>query len=227
MGKKRSRKRRGSRKSGREERPRSAQKIKLNAAEPVQGAVPGRRFSPRAIAVAIAVPLLLVAGWFAVRSLQSNSGGGHRLNHSGDVVQFRDVTRSCGIEFSHTRGSREKDYIVETKGGGVALFDYDGDGRVDIFFTNGSNIEDLKRGSGPSPALYRNEGGWRFREVTESAGLARPGWSRFPGPVGSSPAPRRGGRAARARGRGRARPARCRVPSTRRTPAAPPPLRPA
>ncbi len=88
------------------------------------------------------------------------------------VPRYRDVTRESGIHFIHLRGSKEKDYLVETKGGGCAIFDFDGDGLEDIYLVNGSTFEHLERGTGPGNALYRNEGNWRFREVAEAAGAA-------------------------------------------------------
>lgn len=98
-----------------------------------------------------------------------------RIRTSG-VPQFRDITAEAGIDFIHVRGSKEKDYIVETKGGGLALFDYDGDRRVDIYLVNGSTFDDLARGTGPEKALYRNDGGLRFRAVAREAGLADRTW---------------------------------------------------
>lgn len=93
-----------------------------------------------------------------------------------DVPRYRDVTRAAGIDFYHLRGSKVKDYIVESKGGGCALFDYNNDGREDIFFVNGSTFEHLARGTGPGNILYRNEGKWRFTDVSEAAGVADRGW---------------------------------------------------
>ncbi len=92
------------------------------------------------------------------------------------VPRYSDVTKSSGIEFVHRRGGAEKDYIVETKGGGLAVFDYDNDGRDDIYFVNGSTFEDMAKGTAAGNKLYRNEGNWRFTDVTARAGLADRGW---------------------------------------------------
>ncbi|MGQ9592372.1 MAG: CRTAC1 family protein [Planctomycetota bacterium] len=108
----------------------------------------------------------------ALLSALSNAPGAEALR----IPRFRDVAKEAGIDFTHVRGSLEKDYLVETKGGGCAVFDYDGDGREDIYFVNGSTFEDLERGTGPGNLLYRNEGSWRFREVGEAAGVADRGW---------------------------------------------------
>jgi hypothetical protein len=89
----------------------------------------------------------------------------------GGVV-FRDVTREAGIRFRHNNGGFGKKYLPETMGSGAAIFDYDGDGRLDLFLAN--SIDWLGRRRGTSlPALYRNLGGGRFRDVTAEAGLAQ------------------------------------------------------
>jgi len=65
----------------------------------------------------------------------------------------------------------------ETMPGGVALFDYNGDGRPDIFFTNGANIATLRKDSPKyRNRLFRNEGNGAYTDVTEAAGLAGSGY---------------------------------------------------
>ncbi|MCA1817656.1 MAG: CRTAC1 family protein [Acidobacteria bacterium] len=91
---------------------------------------------------------------------------------------FEDVTaRTALANFKHRSGSPAKDYIVETASGGTAVFDYDGDGRPDIYLLNGSTIA-AQRGKEKPPraALYRNLGGWKFEDVTDKAGVANERW---------------------------------------------------
>src|SRR5580765_6672728 len=57
-------------------------------------------------------------------------------------VEFADVTKAVGVAFTHANSATSSKYLVETMGGGVALVDYDNDGRLDIFFTNGARIDD-------------------------------------------------------------------------------------
>jgi hypothetical protein len=65
----------------------------------------------------------------------------------------------------------------ETMPGGVAVFDYNGDGRPDIFFTNGANIATLKKDSPKyRDRLFRNDGNGGFTDVTDAAGLAGTGY---------------------------------------------------
>ena len=53
-----------------------------------------------------------------------------------------DTTKAVGIAFTHANSATASKYLVETMGGGVALLDYDNDGRLDVFFTNGAKIDD-------------------------------------------------------------------------------------
>lgn len=90
---------------------------------------------------------------------------------SGPIV-LQDVLAHTGITFRHTDGSGGERYIVEPMTGGVALFDYDGDGLIDIYFLNGRPLPGTKAAEPPPRnALYRNEGGWRFTDVTAQAGV--------------------------------------------------------
>ncbi|MFH1920464.1 MAG: CRTAC1 family protein [Planctomycetota bacterium] len=92
-------------------------------------------------------------------------------------IQLRDVTKETRIAFIHTDGSSGRRYIPETVTAGLALFDYDGDGLVDLYFLNGAPLKGANT-DGPPPrnALYRNEGGWRFVDVTDEAGVGDPGF---------------------------------------------------
>ena len=92
-------------------------------------------------------------------------------------VAFVDVTKAAGINFS-SFSSPDKKYIVESMGGGVALFDFDGDGRLDIYLVNSYTVEAaLAKRPRPPAALYRNLGNGTFEEVAAKAGVADPGWA--------------------------------------------------
>ncbi len=68
--------------------------------------------------------------------------------------------------------------MIETMPGGIAVFDYDGDGRPDIYFTNGADLPSLDKSSPKYwNRLYRNEGNWKFRDVTEQADVVGAGYS--------------------------------------------------
>lgn len=97
----------------------------------------------------------------------------------GSEVQFTDITQAAGIDFKHENSPTSNKYLVETMGGGVALLDYDNDGRLDIFFTNGAKIDD-PMGDGKQPdksehkfwnRLYHQNADGTFTDVSEKAGL--------------------------------------------------------
>ena len=102
-------------------------------------------------------------------------------------VRFTDITAAAGVDFTHGNSATSSKYLIETMGGGVALFDYDNDGRLDIFFTNGARLDDpMPAGREPDKSdrrfwnrLYRQEGAASFVDVTEKAGLTGTSQNRY------------------------------------------------
>jgi hypothetical protein len=92
------------------------------------------------------------------------------------VIRLVDVAQQAGIQLLNVCGNASKDYIVDVNGNGAALFDYDNDGDMDVLIVNGSTLSNLKRGGDPVVALYRNEGEWRFTDVTPSTNITARGW---------------------------------------------------
>ncbi len=91
-------------------------------------------------------------------------------------IQFVDRSRESGLNRPIVYGGVESQrYILETTGTGVATFDYDRDGQIDIFLVNGSRL-DAASNNPPSNLLYRNLGNGRFSDVTAPSGLKRSGW---------------------------------------------------
>ena len=84
-------------------------------------------------------------------------------------IQFVDVTRESGITFRHTDGSGGRRYIVESVSAGLALFDFDRDGDIDIYFLNGAPLRGTAADAAATNRLYRNDGNWRFTDVTAQA----------------------------------------------------------
>ncbi len=93
-------------------------------------------------------------------------------------VVFEDVTMQTALkDFLHKSGTPQKDYIVDTPSGGVAIFDYDNDGRPDIYLINGCTREALAgHEKPPKSALYHNLGNWKWEDVTDKAGVANERW---------------------------------------------------
>ena len=94
---------------------------------------------------------------------------------ANDSSPYRDVTRETGITFVH-QAAPEKKYIVESMSGGVALFDFDRDGLIDIYLVNSLTVDTADDPKSARSALYRNRGGFKFEDVTDKAGVAHPGW---------------------------------------------------
>src|SRR5262245_30369067 len=82
---------------------------------------------------------------------------------------FEDATAASGVAFTYRNGQEAGHYaILESLGGGLALIDYDGDGLLDLFLPGGGSFTgpDKKQICGWPCRLYKNLGGWRFKDVT-------------------------------------------------------------
>jgi hypothetical protein len=87
-------------------------------------------------------------------------------------VRFTDVTEAAGIRFRHFNGAAGQKLLPETMGSGVAVLDYDGDGRQDLLFVNSSPWPGHPGpAKAPTLTLYRNKGDGTFEDVTEQVGL--------------------------------------------------------
>jgi hypothetical protein len=93
-------------------------------------------------------------------------------------IRFREVANQAGLNFVLQNNPTSRKHMIETMPGGVAVFDYNGDGLTDIFFTNGASIPSLEKDSPKFlNRLYRNDGGMKFTDVTLEAGVAGAGYS--------------------------------------------------
>jgi enediyne biosynthesis protein E4 len=112
------------------------------------------------------IPFRKMRCLFAIPLFAAAAGIGFRLD-------FRDISAISGLTVRNTFGGAErKDFILETTGNGAAIFDYDGDGRDDIFIANGQKLQE----KGQPAQLYHNEGGGHFRDVAKQAGFTQTGW---------------------------------------------------
>jgi len=94
---------------------------------------------------------------------------------SGPIV-LEDVSAGTGIAFVHNHGGSGTRYIMETMSAGLALFDYDGDGLIDVYFLNGRPLPGTTSDVALKNRLYRNLGGFRFADVTDRAGVGDAGF---------------------------------------------------
>ncbi len=141
-----------------------------------------------------------LAGWWPVGAQQAAGGmqqGGmatgaqapgifdeqHRPITAGGFVKtgpivFEDIAKAAGLTSWHdTAGTPDKPYIVEAKGPGVCLLDYDRDGWLDIYLVNGSTLDALNgKAAAPHAALFHNNHDGTFTDVTEKAGVANDRW---------------------------------------------------
>jgi hypothetical protein len=106
---------------------------------------------------------------------------GCALSAEPELPVFSDITETAGIHFKHSYGDYEMSNIVEAAGYGACVFDYNGDGLMDIYFVNGRWQKGVNDNRGRdlrgklSNALYRNNGDGTFTDVTEQAGVAGQG----------------------------------------------------
>ena len=137
-----------------------------------------RFFSRLALALAVILAVYVCcktarATGEGARSTQLRKAAGERAhdteNRAG--VTFEDVTRAAGINFHLTCGGPQKLYIMESMCGGVAVFDYDNDGWMDILLVDGSTLADMRAGHCHHVALYRNSHNGTFTDVTVKSGL--------------------------------------------------------
>ncbi len=109
----------------------------------------------------------------------SLTGFGRGLPQSdpGYGVNFSNIARAAGLTHLTIYGDERKNkYLLETTGCGVAWFDYDHDGWLDLFFVNGTRLGGFPKGQEPATHLYRNNRNGSFTDVTRQAGLIRTGW---------------------------------------------------
>src|SRR5271169_1670345 len=121
---------------------------------------------------ALATPL-----WKWTRPLILEAASVPRPDETSPVT-FVDVAQSAGLNVTNVWGGIEsKKYIIEAKGSGLAFFDYDHDGWLDVYLTNGSRLDTTwPAGQAPTSHLFKNNRNGTFSDVTEQSGVGRPGW---------------------------------------------------
>jgi enediyne biosynthesis protein E4 len=121
----------------------------------------------------------LAAPCFLIPLFRNGTLGQPILAPSPPSPWFIEAAGKSGLAaFRDTCGNAAKDYLVETLGCGVALFDYNNDGLIDVLLVNGSSFEALANPNLPrtSSRLFRNNGDSTFTDVTKESGLINQGW---------------------------------------------------
>ena len=136
---------------------------------------PSRIFQPLPLMILLAVLAAPVSAYVQKPTANQHPQPATRQTGAASST-FTDVARSSGLDFHLTCGGTEKLYILETLCGGVAVFDYDNDGWMDIYFVNGSTLEDLRAKKCHSGKLFRNNHDGTFTDVTAKAGLTHCNW---------------------------------------------------
>ena len=133
----------------------------------------------RAIVVGAAVVAIVATATYFVRGAGEPAAPGKQVPMAErDRIRFENRQATSGIGFVLNNGTTADKPVIDSTLGGVAVFDYNNDGRLDVFFTNGAHIPSLKK-INPSfyNRLYENQGDGTFADVTEVAGLSGSGYS--------------------------------------------------
>lgn len=142
---------------------------------------PASRFLAAAVAflvaVGVAASIYLFTTWFRpvpaqVRTVDPGNAAIRQVVQV-PIVLFEDVTRARGVTFTHRNGAFGKKLLPETMGSGVAVIDFDADGRPDLLFVNSRSWpgRDVGNGSPATLAFYRNEANGQLTDVTAAVGL--------------------------------------------------------
>ena len=138
-------------------------------------------FARTAVALGLFLLLCRPAGIGAFQGMVSPTRTPRPINIQTNLrpikVDFRDVAIEAGLTAQNVVGGKDvKKYILEATGNGVAIFDFDNDGLMDIFLPNATTLDTKDAGEKSTSHLYRNVGKLRFEDVTRKTGLDRVGW---------------------------------------------------
>jgi enediyne biosynthesis protein E4 len=122
------------------------------------------------------IPTAIIASLIVATSLAAQTASAKPVS----PIRFEDATKSSGIDFTHSFGSRKLGSLLESTGAGCAWFDYNNDGRPDLYVVTGKPLDDSihpyplkeKPAEAPHNHLYRNDGNGKFTDVTSEAGVA-------------------------------------------------------
>src|SRR6266851_5596907 len=162
-------------------------KLSLTELDRITKAYDMKNYSRRRLALFVALFGLLVSCVIAQKrptSVAGQASPDQPAASSKGTAKFTEVASALGIKFEYVASHTSRKYLIETMGSGVALFDYDNDGRLDIFVVNGAPLSDpTPKGTIPQKTeakywnrLYHQERDGTFEDVTEKAGLQGVGY---------------------------------------------------
>ncbi|MFZ1012685.1 MAG: VCBS repeat-containing protein, partial [Terracidiphilus sp.] len=133
---------------------------------------------------ALATIFLGASGIVRARSSSANPQSVQAMTASDVPGRFVDVTKQVGVHFLHQAPHTSRKYLIETMGSGVALFDCDNDGRLDLYLVNGAPYADptpkgfIPQKTGPQywNRMYRQKSDGTFEDITEKSGLKGVGY---------------------------------------------------
>ncbi len=123
----------------------------------------------------------MMSSFVAMCALQAGAAVQQSLSQAASqaartsAIRFTDVTAESGIQWTTTSGVTPSTQILEVKGGGLALIDFDNDDDLDLFVPNGATLDDTEHG--PGARLFRNDGAMKFTDVTASSAITHSRWS--------------------------------------------------
>lgn len=122
--------------------------------------------------------MIVVTGLASSCKRNESSTSGNLSKKSNSTQWFTDITKEVGLDFIHETGATGNLYMPEIMASGVALFDYDNDGDLDIFFTNGhKGLPDTEIDNATPNRLFRQESNGHFTDVTADSGLTNRSYS--------------------------------------------------
>lgn len=129
-----------------------------------------------AVVAVVAVVLGAALGGFPwAAGVEDRAEAGPGETPAAPPIRYTDVTEEAGIRFVHRHGGTGEKYLPEAMSGGVILFDFDGDGDLDLYFIQAGKLPAVP-GQAERNVLYRNDGGWKFTDVSRRSGLDDDGY---------------------------------------------------
>ena len=125
-------------------------------------------------------PLLVqkeIQQWLAASKATSDPTVAIIDSPSVNRLLMEDIHERVGLDFQYFNGNTGKKYLIEAMGGGISVFDFDGDGWPDCYFPQGSKLPNESTDNSQIDQLYRNVNGERFVNVTQSSGVIENGYS--------------------------------------------------